>query len=240
MGTLVSSREVNILTVASALAYGLDAEVSWNKGISIDQRLKLFGRDASLAIDYFRNDFTNQVVVDVENPHEVNFYNLGGRSFSNSFQAELGIAPFKGFDMRVAYRYFDVQTSYGNELKQKPFTARNRAFANLAYTNNGWNFDYTVNYIGKKRIPSMEGNPYMHEIKDYSPTYMTMNAQVSKTLGKKKNFDIYLGGENLTDYLQMDAILGAEDPFGPHFDASMIWGPVSGRLVYAGFRYSIK
>ena len=39
----------------------------------------------------FRNDFNKQVVVDLENPGEVNFYNLQGKSYSNSFQAELNV-----------------------------------------------------------------------------------------------------------------------------------------------------
>jgi hypothetical protein len=67
-----------------------------------------------------------------------------------------------------------------------------------------------------------------------------MNAQVSKSLGKKKLFDLYVGGENLSNYFQKNAILSATQPFSNYFDASMIWGPVSGRLIYAGFRYSVK
>jgi hypothetical protein len=35
-------------------------------------------------------------------------------------------------------------------------------------------------------------------------------------------------------------ILAADEPFGEYFDASMVWGPVSGRLMYGGFRYKIK
>jgi outer membrane receptor for ferrienterochelin and colicins len=67
-----------------------------------------------------------------------------------------------------------------------------------------------------------------------------MNAQVSKTFGKDKAFDVYIGGENLTDYLQQTTILAADQPFGPYFDASMIWGPVSGRMLYGGVRYTLK
>jgi hypothetical protein len=67
-----------------------------------------------------------------------------------------------------------------------------------------------------------------------------MNAQVSKSFGKSKNFELYIGGENLTNYIQHMSIIGADAPFSPHFDASMIWGPVSGALAYGGFRYKIK
>lgn len=80
----------------------------------------------------------------------------------------------------------------------------------------------------------------MHRLSLSSPSFTTMNAQVSKAFGKDKDFELYLGGENLTNYFQQNAIISAEAPFGPQFDASMIWGPVGGRQFYTGFRYTIK
>ncbi len=118
--------------------------------------------------------------------------------------------------------------------------AKNRAFANLAYEVDGWKFDYTLNVVGSKRIPSTEANPEGFRLESRSPSYVTMNAQVSKTIGSKKLFDLYIGGENLTGYIQKHAIIAADQPFSRYFDASMIWGPVTGSLIYAGFRYTIK
>jgi outer membrane receptor for ferrienterochelin and colicin/copper chaperone CopZ len=235
-----SARQVNIFSNEPGKAYGLNPEVAWNKGISVDQKFKLFQQDATFGIDYYRNDFTNQLVVDLEYPREVNFYNLEGKSFSNSLQAELNIKPVEKFDVRLAYRFFDVKTTFGSQLLQKPLTARHRAFANLAYDLKGWKFDYTVNYIGTKRIPSTESNPQVYRLKENSPSYVLMNAQVSKALGKNKLFDAYVGGENLTNYFQKNVVLAADQPFSNYFDASMVWGPVSGRQVYVGFRYTIK
>jgi len=240
IGALVSSRTVNILGATAGKAYGLDPEVAWNKGVSVDQKLKLFGREATASVDFFRTDFTNQVVVDYEDPRQVQFYNLNGKSYSNSLQAELDVTPVKSFDVRLAYRWFDVKTTYGNDLLQKPLTAKNRAFANLAYELKDWKFDYTVNLVGQKRIPSTEGNPKDFQLAAYSPNYVTMNAQVSKSFGKSKTFEWYLGGENLTNYFQQNVILSAGQPFSPYFDASLIWGQVTGRQLYTGFRYKLK
>lgn len=240
MGSLVSARQVMILNNGDgSKAYGLNPEVAWNKGISLDQKFTLFTRDASFGFDYYRNDFVNQVITDMEDPRYVKFYNLQGKSFSNSFQAELNLTPANHFDVRLAYRFFDVKSTYSGVLMNKPLTAKNRAFANLAYDLDGWKFDYTVNLVGTKRIPFTGSNPAMHQLPSQSPSYVTMNAQVSKTLGKKKALDFYLGGENLTNYFQKTAILSADDPFSDHFDASLIWGPVSGRLIYAGFRFKL-
>ena len=245
MGALVSARDVNIISDNAQNAYGLSPEVAWNKGISIDQKLKLFSRDAMLSFDFFRNDFTNQVVADMEDARQIKFYNLTGRSFSNSFQSELNFMPVNKLDVRLAYRWFDVKTTYGNKLLKKPFTAANRAFVNFGYDAsaiglNGLKLDYTINYVGKKRIPSTIENPVAYQMPGYSPAYVSMNAQLSKSLGKTKAFEVYIGGENLTNYFQKNVIIAADEPFGNYFDASMVWGPVSGRLMYAGFRYKIN
>ena len=240
MGALVSARSVQIISNSSGKAYGLNPEVAWNKGITIDQKMKLFSRDAMLSFDFYRNDFVNQVVADLEDPRVIKFYNLIGKSFSNSFQAEFNFIPVEKLDVRLAYRWYDVRTSFGNQLLEKPFTAANRAFINLGYEIKNWKFNYTVNYIGRKRIPSTKENPVQYQMPEYSPSYISMNAQVSKAFGKNKAFELYLGGENLTNYFQKNVIISADQPFGKYFDASMVWGPVSGRLLYGGLRYKIK
>jgi outer membrane receptor protein involved in Fe transport len=97
-----------------------------------------------------------------------------------------------------------------------------------------------VNYIGRKRIPSTKENPVQYQMPQYSPGYVSMNAQVSRSFGKTKAFELYAGGENLTNYFQKNVIISADQPFGKYFDASMVWGPVSGRLLYGGLRYKIK
>jgi outer membrane receptor for ferrienterochelin and colicins len=236
----VSARAVNILNAANGKAYGLDPEVAWNKGISIDQKFRLFNRSSILSFDFFRNDFTNQVVVDLENPREVLFYNLEGKSYSNSFQTEWSLEPVKKLSVRLAYRLFDVKTTYGDKTLQKPLTSKHRAFANLGYELGTWKFDYTINYNGSKRLPSTVANPAEYRLNEYSKPFVTMNAQISKTIGKKTPIDLYIGGENLSNFIQPNAIIAADKPFSQYFDAAQVWGPISGRMLYAGVRFKIK
>jgi len=236
----VSSRTVDILSNFAGGAYGLKPEVSWNKGITVDQKFILFNRTASLGIDFFRNDFTDQVVVDLEDPRVIKFYNLQGKSYSNSLQAELSLFPIEKLNLKIAYRYFDVETTYGNQVLQKPLASKDRAFANLGYEISGWKFEYTISYNGKKRIPPTSTNPVPFQRSDYSPAFITMNAQVSKAFGAGNIFEIYAGCENITGYYQKDAIIAADQPFGNYFDASLIWGPITGRMIYGGLRLRIK
>lgn len=240
LGVLISSRQVNILNASTGKAYGLNPEIAWNEGINIDQKFKLFGRAGNIALDFFRTDFENQVVVDVDKTaRAVNFYNLEGKSYSNSFQVELNHEIVTKLDLRLAYRLFDVKTTYHGDLLERPLVSRNRAFANLGYEKKGWKFDYTITYNGTRRIPFTGDNPVLFQLPERSPSYILMNTQVSKTFGKKHPFDIYWGCENLTNYYQKNPVLASDQPFGPYFDASMVWGPLAGRMFYAGLRYKI-
>ncbi len=235
-----SARQVNMIAAGSGKAYGFNPEVAWNKGLSIDQKFRLFNNDALFTVDYFRNDFTNQVVVDMENPREVRFYNLQGKSYSNSFQAELNIEPIKKFEIRLAYRFFDVKATYSGQLTTRPLIAKHRAFANLAYATHGFKFDYTITFNGKKRLPDTKANIPAYQLPASSPQFLLMNTQLSKTFGSKFPFDVYIGVENMANYYQQQVIVAADQPFSNYFDASMVWGPVSGRMFYGGLRFTIK
>lgn len=242
MSIFASSRNIDFSALANQNnAYGLKPEVSWNTGLTFDQDFRLFGREAGLSMELFHNNFQNQVVIDFEDPRAISFYNLDGKSFSNSLQTELRFMPAQHFEARFAYRLLDVQTDYASGRLQKPLTAKHRGFMNLAYNlHSGWSFDYTLNVVGEKRLPSTASNPVEYQLATTSKGYVTMNAQVSKTLGRSKNFDIYIGGENLGNYYQKDPILGFDQPFGQHFDTNLLWGPLTGRMFYSGIRYHIK
>jgi outer membrane receptor for ferrienterochelin and colicins len=70
-----------------------------------------------------------------------------------------------------------------------------------------------------------------------SPSYFIMNAQITK---KFRKWEFYVGAENMLNYKQKDPILGAHNPFGSHFDASMIYAPITGIMGYAGLRLTLK
>jgi outer membrane receptor for ferrienterochelin and colicins len=237
----VSQRRITITPQNYNGAYALNQEIAWNKGVSLDQKFTLWGNPATIAVDYFRNDFKNQVVVDLETPYQINIYNLEGKSYSNSVQAELNMTPIKKLDLRIAYRYFDVKQTYGYALLERPFIAKNRAFLSVDYaTNNDWKFNYTITYNGPKRIINNLSYLSFAAISNNSPSYYLMNAQVSKTFGKPHSMDIYAGVENISNFFQPNTIISADQPYSPNFDAAMIWGPVTGRMLYFGWRIRIK
>ena len=214
-------------------------EIAWNYGTSITHKFEIAEKEMNLSIDYYYTDFTNQVVMDLENPREVSFYNLEGKSYSHSLQLEYSVEITKALELKTAYKWYNIKTTYNGELRDKPLTPKNRVLVNIGYVTNfdKWKFDVTGNWFDVSRIPSTGTNLSENIVSTKSESYYTVNAQITKAF---KKFELYAGAENLFSYKQENPIIAANDPNGPIFDASLIWGPVMGRNIYVGFRYKIK
>lgn len=239
---LASSRSFQFLNSDGPI-YGLDPEIAWNYGISFMQGFNLFGRSADIVVDFYKTDFENQVVVDAENPYELRFYNLQGKSYANSLQLEFNMSPLERLNFKSAFKYYDVKVDYINGRLEKPMTARQRFFTNISYesiSNSSaqlWRFDATFNRIGRQRFPSTSLSPEEFKRPDYAPAFSTLNAQLTRVFSNK--FELYLGGENITDTRQKNPIISAENPFGPNFDSTFVYGPVFGKSFYLGLRFKI-
>ncbi|MCA6066910.1 TonB-dependent receptor [Chryseobacterium sp. RG1] len=233
-----SNRSVQILQNGGNI-YGLKPEIAWNYGASLQQEFKIFGRKSTIVADFFRTDFQDQVMVDLDrSPQQLTFYNLDRKSFANSFQTQWDFTPFKNFEVRLAYKYYDVQADYLDGRREVPFMAKHRGFVNLAYStnknNNGgfWSFDTTLNLVGKQRLPNTSSNPEEFQLPTYSESYAILNAQISRNFNKK--IRAYVGGENLTSYYQKNAIVDVKNPFGNYFDGGMVYAPIMKANFYVG------
>lgn len=239
-----SSRTISILD-SDGKIYGLNPEIAWNYGVSFTQNFQLFGKKADVTLDFYRTDFQNQVVVDVmQSPQYVLFYDLNGKSFANSLQLDFNYEILKHFNLRSAYKYYDISTDYLSGNFQRPLQAKHRIFANLEYEThqkeNGsqWKFDFTTNWLGKQQLPNTKTNAAADSFPEFSPSFAVMNAQVTKVYSK--TFEIYIGGENIGNYRQSKAVLGSDNPFGTNFDTSIVYAPIFGQMYYAGLRFKIK
>ena len=101
-----------------------------------------------------------------------------------------------------------------------------------------WSFDTTLNLVGKQRLPNTKSNPAEFQLADYSPSYATLNAQISRNFNK--NIRVYLGGENLTSYTQNQPIMDAKNPFGNYFDGGMVYAPIMPANFYVGVDFSFN
>ena len=238
-----SSRQINILGIGGKI-YGLDPEIAWNYGFSYLQGFNLFERKADVTLDFYRTDFENQVITDWENPSEINFYNLEGESFANSFQLEFNYNAFENFDFRMAYKFYDIQTDYLSGRLDNPLIPKHRLFANASYktelTTNGsqWKFDVTYNWLSKQRFPNTDASAPEFQLDEYSPTIGTLNLQMTKVF--LPSFEIYIGGENVTNVRQSNPIISPDNPFGSNFDSNFVYGPIFGSMYYAGLRFKMN
>ncbi len=239
-----TGRTLSILDTSGDI-YGLDAEIAWNYGISFNQQFKMLGMSADAGVDVYRTDFQNQAVVDwYASPQQALFYNLDGQSFANSVQVDFNIEPWHHLNVRTAYKFYDIRTDFISGSAQRPLQAKHRFFANLEYAthidNNGrrWKFDFTYNWMGAQQLPFTGTNPAPYRLPDFSKPFSLFNAQITRTFSS--TFEMYAGGENIGNYKQANAILGADNPFGNTFDSSIVYGPVFGQMYYAGLRFKIK
>lgn len=234
---LASSRKINI-------ADNLKQEEAWNAGVNATFYIPLFNREMTITTEYYHTRFINQVVVDVDSdPHTISFYNLdGGRSFSNNAQIEVNYPFFTGFTFTAAYRYTRAMTDFRNpqtgevRFLSKPLMNDYKGLITASYQTplRKWQFDVTAQLNGGGRMPTpATDNPLWEERFDPFSVY---NVQITKFF---RNWSIYVGAENLFNFRQENPIIDVANPRSPDFDATMIWGPVHGRKIFAGLRYNI-
>jgi len=233
-----TNRKINI-TNSGGQIYGLRPEKAWNYGLSLSKYFDIGSDDLTVSADYYITDFVDQVVVDWEKSEEVSFYNLTGNSSAKSFQFEVDFSH-NLWNFRTAYKNYDVKLDYKSGSLQKPLQARNRFFANVGFESNftakdqQWRWDLTYHLVGTQRL--VETN--RDKANSYSPNYSLWNSQLTRVFSE--TFELYLGGENIGNYRQTNPIIGGGNPFGPDFDASQVYAPVFGNMIYAGLRFKIK
>jgi len=219
----------------------LNQEEAWNYGANASYKIEIAkNRDFIFNIDAYRTDFISQVITDLDaSAQEIRILNLNGKSYANSYQAEIVVEPLRGFDITAAARYNDVKmTLSDNILHEKPFVNAYKGLLTLSYATNfdKWKIDVTNQFNGSARLPDLSENPAATAFSERSKPYYILHAQISK---KFKHVEFYVGGENLLDFRQKYPIIDPQNPFGEHFDASMVWGPIYGRAFYGGLRYTI-
>ncbi len=214
-------------------------EEAYNTGINLSFNYKLFGKDISVTTEYYYTFFNKQAIIDYEKDmNAIRIYNLDGKSFASHAQIELSYNPLKNTEIRTAIRYNDVKASYEGVLKDKYLVNNWKYLLTTSYAtpNLRWQFDATYLLNGKSRLPELTFNPEEYRLAKYSPMFSIVNLQISH---KYKKWDLYIGIENLFDFTQSNPIIAADDPFGPYFDSSMVWGPILGRKIYAGLRFKL-
>jgi outer membrane receptor for ferrienterochelin and colicins len=217
----------------------VEVEVSWNVGGSVVQEWKLFGRKSALVLDYYYTFFENQLLVDRDAAQDAIIFRYSdGVSFSHSFQSEYSFSPIRNVDVRLAYKYLEVKAEYNGALQNKVMVPKHRGFMNIAYKtrNKRWEYDFTTSVFGKSRLPLTILASGELTTQNESEVFPLVSAQITHIYHR---WDFYLGAENLANIRMENPILDSTNPFGSTFDATRVWSPVMGTIVYIGIRFSI-
>lgn len=231
---LASSRRLEI-------APELQRESALNFGVGATWEFNIAGKKMSLDGEYYFTRFGSQLMIDLDrDPHAAYIYSSTQHSRSHAVQLELTVQPVSDLTVGLAWRLTDVKARYGTaqKLMQKPLTSRNKGLLTIGYSPmmGLWQFDLSLALNGGGRMPS----PYlMSDGKEsWRPTYgcyTQLNAQITRNF---RHWAVYVGGENLTNFRQPNPIIDSANPWGKDFDATMIYGPLHGAMVYVGFRYN--
>ena len=233
----------------------LEPERGWNAGFNVTSKFKLRYRDADFSLDGYWTEFQNRAVVDLDaDAHAVRIYNLGDRaSRSLTAQAELGWSVHRRWDMRLAYRYVHATTERDGARAAgttiDPYVPQHRAFTQWSYSSKpndrgaNWMGDLTVQWVGPQRIPRPDAQFDDRMASEVEDDFVVVNGQISRTFAP--GVDLYLGLENILDYRQKNPIVGwdlaqtDDQAFQENMDASLVYGPIFGRMVYVGGRLTL-
>ena len=224
-----------------------------NTGISTTFYIPLGSKELQLSAEYYYTHFLNSLVVDMDHDkHAVHIYNQtdlpGAESFAHSAQIEASIEVLRGWTWTAAFRWTDVeQTTIGADgiarLRPKALSNRFKGLITTSYQTplKKWQFDVTAQFNGISRLPDgfTAMGDYLGGYGTPKPItwYPQLMAQITKYF---RTCSLYLGAENMTNFRQDSPIIGADDPFGIDFDASMVCGPTTGWKIYLGFRYDLE
>lgn len=223
----------------------LKQEETWNYGISAALNFPVGEKVLKVNAEYYYTNFANQAVIDYasqtdiqNNDYIIYIHDLTGKSYSHVYQIDASYNLFKGLDVTVAYRRNNVKCTYGVHpysteqsmtfLGDKPLTSKYKGLITASYKDELelWQLDATLQLNGGGILPDRT---------EYK-AYPLLSAQVTRSF---RYFDIYLGSENITDFIQKDAVRCVEAPYSKDFEPSFIYGPVDGRMIYAGVRIKL-
>ncbi len=211
-------------------------------GGSLTQTFKILkSGDATISFDYFRTDFSNAVMVDQEWDSEtIHIYNTDQPYTTDTYQADFTWAPMAGLDIFATFRYTDSSATFTRPdgsyyTAEKALVSRYKTLLNIQYATHmrRWIFDATAQLNGPTRLPVQDG---VIENSEYSPSFPMFYAQVSR---KIRAWEVYVGCENIANYMQESPIISSDNPFNSSFNSSVVWGPLMGRKFYVGARFNL-
>ncbi len=202
-------------------------------GGSIYRNLKIRGKNAYASAEVYHTTFINGVIADYDShPGLIILTASGMPNTALTSQAELNFQPWKGLSFTTAYRGTFPEVQTGGIVQRKALTPQTKLLltGSQSIRHDKFIADFTAVRYGQARVPTA-----MLRDGFQSKPYWILNAQIMR---KWRATTLAFGGENLLNFRQPNPILGADNPFGPGFDGSLLYGPLMGIRLYANLNFN--
>ncbi|MFW6205693.1 MAG: TonB-dependent receptor [Gemmatimonadota bacterium] len=218
-------------------ARDLDPERSYNLALNVNQVVDWGNNPMMIDVDAFYTYFTNRIIPDYDSdPGQIIYHNLDGfgvtRGVGVSLNQNMTVLPlFYTLGITVQDVFYEHEGAREDEL----FAAAFKGVWSATYTT-PWDVavDYTGTMVGPMRLPHYDA-PFTRATT--SETYSVHNVMVTWDAGN--DIEVYAGARNIFDYTQPSPIVDPTNPFGDNFDTSWVYGPIFGRSLVVGGRYSV-
>lgn len=252
-------RVVNLFTEDHAALTGarevvipesLDPERSRSLTFNANQVLEFGTNPMMVDVDLFHTDFSNRIIPDYDtDPNLIVYRNLNGHravtrggavSLNQNFGEDLPLFYTLGLTVQDVF----VEADGGREAEF--FAPDWRGVWSLSYTfrprGGAWvgeggfgtlDLDYSGALTGPMRLPEYP-EPFARATR--SPIFATHDVQL--TWSWQPGREVILGVRNLGNFTQGSPLVAPSDPFGPAFDTNYVYGPVVGRALTFGLRWT--
>ncbi|MFZ3052651.1 MAG: TonB-dependent receptor [Sulfuricurvum sp.] len=153
----------------------------------------------------------------------------------------IGYEVMEGLNLSGVYEMYRYDDAYKSHLTLAAIEQRARF--SVDYDINGWELYTEATWVGARdltpynyidRYNAYDGTVASFPKNTTVPAYTTVDLKISKELNK--NFTVYAGAKNLFDTIQTDTESPLFYDADGGFDSAHIWGPLRGRMVYAGLK----
>ena len=232
---------------ATVILEDLRPERSVSLSTSAQQHVMALGV-ITLDLDAFWTRFSNKIEPDYSTPGEIRYSNLDGNATTRGLSAQVQ-GYTSGLSYTVGATLLDVFVEEDGVRRDLEYSPDYQATATLTWEGpRGVTMDYSVRLTGPVALPAYDletqaayeaatGVP----LRSQSPTFAVHSVQFSRmfVLGNGRRLQAYAAVENAGDYRQSSPIIGFYEGvpgFGPSFDTTYAYGPITGRHVGIGAR----
>ncbi|MFH0710888.1 MAG: TonB-dependent receptor [Pseudomonadota bacterium] len=150
----------------------------------------------------------------------------------------IGYEVMEGLNLSGVYEMYRYDDVYKSHLSLAAIEQRARF--SVDYDINGWELYTEATWVGARDLTPYGYTDRYNDLalaspkNTTAPAYTTVDLKISKELNK--NFTVYAGAKNLFDTVQTDTESPLFYDATGGFDSAHIWGPLRGRMVYAGIK----